>query len=112
MYVCDGDLQNPECDPVVNDCPNGQQCLGVWLPPDGVTSFDDVTATLFLFQSQPNLTLPHFTWVDMHGEEGSSATFAPPNGVANFSDIQFIVFAFQGRPYPFADPADCPDVAP
>jgi hypothetical protein len=35
----------------------------------------------------------------------------PPQGVAGFSDVQQILLAFQGRPYPYADPADCPDVA-
>jgi hypothetical protein len=38
-----------------------------------------------------------------------SAQFDPPNYVANFADVQFFVFAFQGLPYPFLDPADCPD---
>jgi hypothetical protein len=40
-----------------------------------------------------------------------SAMVDPPQGVAGFADVQQIVLAFQGRPYPYADPADCPDVA-
>jgi len=108
-YFCKGNSQSPTCDPLTNDCPDEQLCLAAWPPPDGVTNFDDVLAALFLFESRPDDVLPHFTWVDMHGDDGSSATHAPPNGVANFADMQFIVFAFQGRPYPFADPASCPD---
>jgi len=111
-YVCDGDWQNSACDPEANECPAGQPCIAVWPPPDGATGFDDVTATLFLFTSAPGLVVPDITWVDMHGEAGSSAAVAPPNGVANFSDVQFIILAFQGHPYPFADPANCPDDPP
>lgn len=111
-YFCDGNPQSPTCDPTSNDCPDEQPCLAAWPPPDGVANFDDVLAALFLFESGPDDVLPHFTWVDMHGDDGSSAIYAPPNGVANFSDMQFIVLAFQGRPYPFADPANCPDVPP
>ena len=114
-YFCEGDLQNPACDPLDNDCPSAVACVAVWLPPDGVTNFDDVNATVYLFQQRPGLTLPHITWVDMHGDgSGTSGSqmFDPPNYVANFADIQFIVRAFQGWPYPFDDPAQCPDVAP
>ena len=49
-------------------------------------------------------------WVDMHGNDGGDAVADPPNFVPNFSDIAFITLAFQGRPYPFSDPAGCPDV--
>ena len=98
------------CSNGVGDCPPGESCIQQWGPPDGATNFDDVSATVFLFQSAPGLTVPHVTWVDMHGNDGGDATVDPPNYVANFADIQFIVLAFQGRSYPFDDPADCPDV--
>jgi len=90
------------------DCQPGQSCIEQWAPPDGATNFDDITATVFLFQSTVGLTVPHVTWVDMHGNDAGDAMVDPPNYVANFSDIDFIVKAFQGRPYPFSDPADCP----
>jgi len=94
------------------DCPAGESCIRQWAPPDGVTNFDDVTATVFLFQSTSGLIVPHVSWVDMHGNDSGtpgSEMFDPPNYAANFSDLQFIILAFQGRPYPFFDPADCPD---
>ena len=95
------------------DCPPGESCLLQWGPPDGAANFDDVTATVFLFQSLPGLTVPDTRWVDMHGNSTGtpgSEGFDPPNYVANFSDIQFMILAFQGRPYPFYDPGDCPDI--
>ena len=98
------------CPNGVPDCPSGESCNPQWSPPDGATNFDDVTATVFLFQSAPGRTVPDVTWVDMHGDDGGDAMVDPPNYIANFADIQFIVLAFQGRPYPFLDPADCPDV--
>jgi len=95
------------------DCPLGETCLWQWGLPDLSTNFDDVTALIFLFQSTPGKTVPEVPWVDIHGNDSGlpgSENFDPPNYVANFSDVQFIVLAFQGRPYPFDDPADCPDV--
>jgi len=95
-------------------CAAGEACIQQWPPPDGVTNFDDVTAALFAFQQAPGLTLPATMWVDLHGNgsggEGGES-FDPPNAVVNFSDMSFMVLAFQGRPYPFHDPADCPDTA-
>jgi hypothetical protein len=87
--------------------------LETWSPPDGATNFDDVTAGVFAFQALPGQAMPDRKWVDLHGDDSAtpgSAAYDPPNYVANFSDIQFTVLAFQGRPYPFSDPADCPDV--
>jgi hypothetical protein len=95
------------------DCQPGESCVEQWAPPDGATNFDDITATVFLFQSVPGLTIPEVMWVDLHGNDSGtpgSEMFDPPNYVANFADISAIVLAFQGRPYPFLDPADCPDV--
>jgi hypothetical protein len=58
--------------------------------------------------------MPDVSWVDLHGDDTGtpgSERFDPPNYVANFADIQFMTQAFQGLPYPFSDPADCPDAA-
>lgn len=92
------------------DCPGGETCLEQWGLPDETTNFDDVTAAVFAFQRAPGLTVPNTMWVDMHGNDGGDAVADPPNFVPNFSDIAFITLAFQGRPYPFSDPAGCPDV--
>jgi hypothetical protein len=54
--------------------------------------------------------VPDITWVDLHGDNGGDASVDPPQGAANFADISGIVAAFSGRPYPYSDPADCPDV--
>ena len=48
--------------------------------------------------------------VDLHGNGAGDAVNDPPNGVVNFADIGFMVLAFQGRPYPFSNPAGCPDI--
>lgn len=112
-YRCDGDAFAAVCNPEANTCPGGLPCLETWSPPDGATNFDDVTAGVFAFQAVPGQAMPDRKWVDLHGDNTGtpgSAAYDPPNYVANFSDIQFTVLAFQGRPYPFSDPADCPDV--
>ena len=103
---CTGDWTPCEVD---GDCVSPETCLEQWPPPDRYTNFQDVVATVFAFQQIPGLTLPEIMWVDMHGDAGGSAPVDPPNYVANFADISFIVLAFQGRPYPFSDPAGCPD---
>lgn len=109
---CNGDLRDPACVSTA-DCA-GAPCTEVWGLPDAAMNFDDITASVFLFQATPGSAAPDVTWVDLHGNDtgtpGSEA-FDPPNYVANFSDIQFMIQAFQGLPYPFADPGDCPDAA-
>ena len=99
-----------ECPDGDSDCPPGESCLEQWAPPDRVVNFNDVTAAVFAFSQVPGMTLPDIMAVDMHGNEAGDANVDPPNFVSNFADIGFIVLAFQGRPYPFSDPADCPDV--
>ena len=69
-----------------------------WTPPNGVVSFDDVTAAIQYFMTAPSA--PHLTVVDIEPQE--------TNAVLNFTDIMQIVLAFQSEPYPFADPGDCP----
>ena len=98
----------PNGDP---DCPPGESCFEQWPPPEGITNFNDITAAVFAFQQAPGLTLPDVTWVDMHGDGGGSAADDPPNFILNFADIANIVAAFQGRPYPFSDPAQCPNAS-
>ena len=90
-------------------CLPGESCLEQWPPPDHAANFHDIAATVFTFQQIPGLTVPAVMWVDMHGDAGGNAKENPPNYVANFADIQQIVFAFKSWPYPFNDPADCPD---
>ena len=92
-------------------CPIGEACIQQWGLPDRVMNFDEITAMVFKFQSLPGKTVPDVRWVDLHGDDGGDANVDPPNFVINFSDIGFAVFAFQGRPYPWSDPADCPDVS-
>ena len=107
-YFCDGDRRNAVCDPENNECPLGQSCEPAWLPPDGVTNFNDVTAAVFAFQTVPGTVWPDITWVDLHGDDFGDANVDPPNYVVNFSDIQQIVLAFGGAAYPYSNPADCP----
>ena len=80
-----------------------EDCVGLldgdtWTPPNGVVSFDDVTAAIQYFMTAA--TAPHVTVVDIEPQE--------TNAVLNFTDIMQIVLAFQSEPYPFADPGDCP----
>lgn len=109
---CDGDPSRSACDPDNNLCSPGALCLGAWQMPDGAINFDDIGAAVRLFQSPPGAVLPDVTWIDLHGDDAGPAATQPPNLVANFSDVQFMVLAFEGAPYPFADPALCPDVGP
>lgn len=108
-FYCDGDTRNAICDPQNNNCPLAQPCVAAYPPPDGVINFGDVAAAVAKFAGLPGAALPHVTWVDVHGDNGNDASVDPPNLVVNFSDIDFMVKAFQGRPYPFVDPAVCPD---
>ena len=107
-YFCDGDEGNPGCDPLDNTCPAGQPCEATWPGPDGSINFCDVNAAVFAFARRPGTVWPHWTWVDIHGDDSGDPTIDPPNTNLNFSDIQQMVLAFQGNPYPFSDPADCP----
>ncbi len=109
---CNGDIRTPECSGD-GDCGPGETCDPAWTLPDGAVNFDDVGAALALVAPGPTSTLPHVTWVDVHGNASgtpSSQNFDPPNYVTNFSDVGSIIQAFQGRPYTFNDPADCPDI--
>lgn len=110
-FFCDGDSRNASCAAGVESCPAGQACTPAWPPPDGTVDFDDLLAGVFAFVREPGRPLPHTTWVDMHGAGRGRAVEDPPDFVLNLTDVQFIVLAFEGRPYPFSDPADCPDVA-
>ena len=92
------------------DCPSGEACMEQWGPPDGITNFQEVTAAVFAFQQTPGLTVPEITWVDLHGNDGGDANVDPPNYTVNFADISQIIAAYQGWPYPYRNPADCPDV--
>jgi len=108
---CNGDLRQAAC--TTTAICGGAPCLAVWGEPDGFAGFDDVLAVLSAFQHKPSLAQAHFTWVDLHGDDSGtpgSEQFDPPNFVANFSDVQQAVLGFQGRPYPYFDPARCPDV--
>lgn len=89
------------------DCPTGDVC-GVWPGPDGSINFDDIGAAVKAFQCVPGTVWPHFTWLDIHGDDYGNAVYDPPNGAVNFADVQLMVLAFAGNPYPFADPLDCP----
>ena len=97
------------------DCPLagefcGTGCLEQWPPPDGFINFQDVTAAVFTFAMLPGLPSTDVENVDLHGNDAGDASVDPPNYVINFTDIANLISAFQGRPYPYADPADCPDV--
>jgi hypothetical protein len=108
---CAGDLRQAACSRPA-DC-GGDRCWPVWGRPDGYAGFDDVLAALFAFQKLPGTISPDLTWVDLHGNDSGisgSERYDPPNWVANFADIQQFLLAFQGRPYPYVDPAGCPDV--
>jgi len=65
---------------------------------------------VFAFSQLPGITLSDMMDVDLHGNGAGDAVNDPPNGVVNFADIGFMVLAFQGRPYPFSNPAGCPDI--
>jgi len=110
---CNGDVRNALCATGGPPCPTGQTCQLVWGLPDGYTNFDDFLAGDRLFMALPGTPVPHLTWVDLHGNdsaESGSEQYDPPNGVVNYADMQQIMLAFTGRPYPYLDPADCPDV--
>jgi len=92
-------------------------CVLGWGLPNGFTNVDDTLAALSVFDAfGPNPVNPigpgtmatpqvaDITWIDMHD--------VVPNRVSNAADVQQIGLAFRGLPYPFLDPADCPDTAP
>jgi hypothetical protein len=110
---CDGDLRNARCDAGDPPCPTGQTCRQVWGAPDGYTNVDDFLAGEVLFSAAPGMTLPSLIAMDLHGNDSGqpgSEGYDPPNGLINHADMQLVMLAFQGRPYPFNDPAECPDL--
>ena len=69
---------------------------GVWAPPDGTATFDDITAVVDRF-------------IHLPGAPATSAADllpAVPDQQVDFSDIPAAVDAFRGLPYPFDGP--CP----
>jgi len=123
-FCNNGDTTAAPCDPIDGDACGGNpaECVLAWAEPNGYTNFDDISAALALFLAlgggpiaprppgvPANPPVPDVTWVDIHGDNGGDASVDAPQGIANFSDIGAVVAAFSGRPYPFADPADCPD---
>lgn len=76
----------------------GEFFFAFWTNPNGIVNFNDVTAVLQGFTSNP--VAPHRTWLDLH-DQGT-------NYLINFADIQLAIKAFQGELYPYAEPASCP----
>jgi len=124
-FCNNGDTTAAPCDPIDGGACGGNpgECLLAWTEPNGFTNFDDVISALAVFTAtggtplapRPagvpiNPAVPDITWVDVHGDNAGSASVDPPQSVANFADIGAMVLAFTGRPYPYTDPADCPDV--
>jgi len=125
---CNGDIRAASCNDAA-DCA-GDPCVLAWTPPDGSHGFNEIAATVALFQASGGVPVapyppgvppavdmgsylvvrPDVTWLDLHGDNAGAAAADPPNARANFADIHAEVLAFQGRPYPYLDPADCPDV--
>jgi hypothetical protein len=79
--------------------------LGLWLPPDRATSFNDIGNAIRTFENRAEDTgFPPRVWVDLEIDQ-----------VVNLADISFLIMAFEGLAY--ADiqlefigvhPADCP----
>ena len=88
----------------------GADCIKQWPPPDGYINFNDVNAAVFTFSGLPTVTWTDVPNIDLHGDAGGDANVNPPNWIVNFNDIGLLVKAFQGQPYPYSDPAECPDV--
>ncbi len=70
-----------------------------WPAPCPVVNMDDVMAGVQKFQQLD--TAPPLPWVDVEPDV--------PNAVFCFTDIFRIVQGFKDEPYPFSDPADCPE---
>jgi hypothetical protein len=119
-----GDIRAQAC--VTNDdCTiDPGPCGLAWNYPNGFTNIDDMLAVIDLFNATGgtltapnpggavplNPGVPDITWADVHGNDGGPASTDPPQGRAVLSDIQAVLLAFASRPYPYVDPADCPDI--
>jgi hypothetical protein len=110
-YFCGGTYLGRPCDPDADACPPGQSCQRAWPPADGLIDFDDVMAAVFAFEQESDRPAPDISWLDLQGNAVTVAEVDPPDYVVNFADVQFMLLAFAGRPYPFSDPAECPDVS-
>jgi len=109
---CGGDIRTPECADD-NDCTPPQTCDLAWTLPNGVTDNDDINALLALIESPSSMPPPDVAWMDLHGHDSGlkgAHNVDPPNFRADFADVTNLVLAQYTRPYPFNDPADCPDV--
>jgi hypothetical protein len=74
----------------------GDFVAGQWTAPNGVIDFNDISATVECFVSQP--TAPSWWQCDVSPEL--------PDGVIDFGDIGYVVDAFSANAYPFDPP--CP----
>ena len=81
----------------------------VWTAPQGVTNFDDVTASLKTFINPAAVNATHTSITDIHPNR---PTLLPPanqiNKLVNTDDIFNFIKAFQGDEYPGPEIELCP----
>ena len=87
-----------------------------WGPPDRIVSVVDIQACKHGIQGEP--TVPHTTWLDIHGVKAGPYCEPPnvdcvvPQQILNVADMQTIQFGFYGQTYTETpgqnDPGSCP----
>ena len=82
----------------------------VWTPPQGVTNFDDVNASLKTFINPAAVNATHTSITDIHPNQ---PTLPPPanqiNKLVNIDDVFNFIKAFQGGQYPGPEIHLCTD---
>ncbi len=81
-----------------------------WTAPQGVTSFEDVTAALKTFQDPGAINATHVSVTDIHPNRPDFGVGSiHPNKLVSIDDVFQFILAFQGGEYPGGDLAGCTD---
>ena len=82
----------------------------VWTPPQGVTNFDDVNASLKTFIDPGAANATHTSVTDIHPNRPDlGGNSVHPNRLVSIDDVFQFIQAFQGAEYPGAAIDLCPD---
>ena len=82
----------------------------IWTPPQGVTNFDDVNASLKTFIDPGAVNATHTSVTDIHPNRPDlGGNSVHPNRLVSIDDVFQFIQAFQGAEYPGAAIHLCPD---
>ena len=79
-----------------------------WEDPQGVTNFDDVTASLRTLQTPAGIKATHTSVTDIHPNRPDlGGRSVHPNNLVSIDDVFSFIKVFQGEEYPGGELAGC-----